>query len=179
MVVEIEHYTCADEFGDGHPTAPGGPDFSCFLLTKEGHAHYRFDERFIPAYHEDLDTHRRYMLGGHGDKIFGINLPFLHYASQTMNQAAPAAQAKFRQGFEGSKAYYLAKWGGPVNQETFRTPFGKGVVELPYTKDKLVTTPELQTYWQAKMRGEPPTQASSWTEADRQRALSQPEDLDE
>ncbi|HEY9014551.1 MAG TPA: hypothetical protein VIM84_05775, partial [Gemmatimonadales bacterium] len=46
----------------------GGPDFSCFLISKAGHETYPFDEGFIPCYMEDCDAHRRYMLGGDGGK---------------------------------------------------------------------------------------------------------------
>jgi hypothetical protein len=137
------------------PVDRGGPDFSCFYLTKAGHAHYRFDEAFIPAYNEDLDCHRRYMLGGHGDKIFGINLPFLHYASQTVNRSTPEQQAKFRKAFEGSRAYYLRKWGGPVNQEVYRVPFGVDWNPI-VPEDAGTTTPDLQRYYQAVMRGDVP-----------------------
>lgn len=131
----------------------GGPDFSCFLLTQEGHQHYRFDESFIPAWHEDNDLHRRYMLGGHGDKIFGINLPFLHYGSQTLNQANPERQAKLRKAFEGSRARYEQKWGGRADHETFRTAFNQeGNPNVPLEAG--TTNAELQAYWLARMRGE-------------------------
>jgi len=98
----------------------GGPDFSCFLIGKEGHQKYRFDENFIPAFCEDLDTHRRYLLGGDGSRIFSVNLPYLHYASQTLKTMAPEERAKVEQRIEqNSRAYYAKVWGGPVNAETY------------------------------------------------------------
>lgn len=138
----------------------GGPDFSCFLLSKAGHDRYPFDETFIPCYCEDLDMHRRYMLGGDGDRIFSINLPFLHYASGTIKQMEPAARAAFNRGYDQVVATYTRKWGGKPNEETYRAPFGTG--EYPawlvaalldgVEGNNLQTTPELQRYWQGKAR---------------------------
>src|SRR5258708_30264933 len=79
----------------------GGPDFSCFCITNEGWTKYPFDERF-PVYHEDNDLHRRMLLAGDSTKIFGANLPFLHYASQTINRS-PEALAAFAPIFEASR----------------------------------------------------------------------------
>jgi hypothetical protein len=148
--------TAPDAEGWGHPVAPGGPDFSCFLLSQAGHRKYPFDEGFIPAYHEDLDMHRRYMLGGDGDKIFSVNLPFLHYASGTIKEYTPEQRAKFNAGFQACKAYYTRKW-GPPNAEVFYTPFGEGEAAykavLPVQHADLpVTTPDLQRYWQVARR---------------------------
>lgn len=127
-------------FGELEPEygLKGGPDFSCFLLSKEGHDKYPFDEGFTPAYCEDLDTHRRYMLGGDGDRIFSINLPYLHYASGTLKGLSPAARQKKEAAIAVSRAHYARKWGGPVNQETFALPFqiASGMFKI--------STPELQ-----------------------------------
>jgi hypothetical protein len=121
------------------PFQKGGPDFSCYLLTKAGHEAYPFDEGFIPAYCEDLDLHRRYMLGGDGDRIFSVNLPYLHYASQTLAGMEPDVRKKKLAAIGGSRRYYQEKWGGPVNQERYTIPFDAT------TDQDGVTTPELQT----------------------------------
>jgi hypothetical protein len=142
------------------PSARGGPDFSCFLLSRTGHEKYPFDEQFIPAYHEDLDSHRRYMLGGDGSRIFSVNLPFLHYASGTIKEYSPEQRKKFNAGFLRCKEYYIRKWGGPPNEETFRAPFGEGHYAAWLTAallseggaeqtNPLTTTPDLQRYWQS------------------------------
>jgi hypothetical protein len=126
----------------------GGPDFSCFLISKAGHAKYRFDEQFIPCYTEDLDLHRRFMLGGDGDKIFSVNLPYLHFASGTLKQMTPEKRAAKEQAIGGSRAYYAKKWGGDVNQETFYVPF---TAESDHVAQRVhigPTTPELQAWWQ-------------------------------
>jgi hypothetical protein len=143
----------ADELMVGVPEGHGGPDFSCFLTSREGHDKYPFDELFRPAYHEDLDLHRRYMLGGDGDKIFSVNLPFLHYASGTIKAYTPEERAAFNAKFAACKAYYTQKWGGGPNAETFFAPFDAGVVGtttagLPTPP----TTPDLQRYWQVQRR---------------------------
>ena len=102
----------------------GGPDFSCFLISYACHARFRFDESFIPAFCEDLDTHRRLMLAGEGQRIFSVNLPYLHYASQTLKTLPDKEAARVRQQIESqSRVYYAKKWGGPVNAETFSFPF--------------------------------------------------------
>lgn len=122
-----------------YPVGHGGPDFSCFLISKEGHDQYPFDEMFTPAYCEDIDLHRRYMLGGDGDRIFSINLPYLHLPSQTLKQADPERRAQIEAAIaKGSRAHYARKWGGPVNQEQFTIPFE------PHSAQDGVTTPELQ-----------------------------------
>lgn len=142
----------------------GGPDFSCFMVSQAGHQKYRFDESFIPCYVEDLDMHRRYMLGGDGDKIFSVNLPYLHFASGTLKAMTPEDRQKKEAAINGSRAYYAQKWGGGPNEEKFYRPFeNSGVrffdVEDTYEKDVHVeslkahvgpTTPDLQRWWQSR-----------------------------
>jgi hypothetical protein len=115
----------------------GGPDFSCFLITASGHWQYPFDEGFSPAYCEDCDSHRRYMLGGDGERIYSINLPYLHYASGTIN-AEPEKVLQWSARIAQSRAHYVRKWGGDVNQERFTIPFDAD------TAQDGVTNPELQ-----------------------------------
>jgi hypothetical protein len=140
----------------------GGPDFSCFMISRAGHQKYRFDENFIPAYCEDLDMHRRYMLGGDGDKIFSVNLPYLHFASGTLKDMTPEQRMKKERAIDGSRQYYKRKWGGDVNQETYYFPFKQEPqdnFELA-RMDVLLrdipgpTTPELQ-HWCQQLAKEP------------------------
>lgn len=118
----------------------GGPDFSCFLISKTCHEKYQFDELIIPLFSEDLDFHRRMMLGGDGDKIFSINLPYLHIGggSQTLKSMTPEARAKKERQIGGARAYYASAWGGQVNQERYTIKYD------PSTAQDGVTTPELQ-----------------------------------
>jgi hypothetical protein len=123
------------------PHGKGGPDFSCFLISKEGHEKYPFDEHLTPSFCEDLDLHRRFMLGGDGDRIFSIHLPFHHVGggSNTLKSMTPEARAAHEQRIStGSRAYYARKWGGGVNEERWTIPFD------PSTDQDGVTTPDLQ-----------------------------------
>jgi hypothetical protein len=88
------------------------------------------------------------MLGGDGARIYSVNIPYLHYASSTLKNYTEAEMAAFQQRVGQSRGYYARKWGGPVNQETFCTPFG-WLTGVPLCN---VTTPELQRRVQA---GEP------------------------
>jgi GT2 family glycosyltransferase len=106
----------------GKAIAKGGPDFSCYLITQECHRWLQFDESFIPAYHEDNDYHRRLQLAGFGDRIFGVNLPFLHYGSATINRSEKA-KAAWAPKFAACQAYYVSKWGGLPGHEIFTYPF--------------------------------------------------------
>lgn len=99
----------------------GGPDFSCFLITRECHEKYRFDERFQPAYHEDGDFHRRMWLGGDGDRIAGVTLPYLHYGSRTIHRSE-AAYAAFQPQFAACRQRYVQKWGGEPHHERKLNP---------------------------------------------------------
>lgn len=101
----------------------GGPDFSCYLITRECHRWFQFDEGFIPAYHEDNDFHRRLQLAGFGDKIFGVNVPFLHYGSGTL-EGNPKLKAGWHPKFTACQEYYRQKWGDLPSKEIYQTPFG-------------------------------------------------------
>lgn len=108
----------------------GGPDFSCYLINERCHRYFQFDEQFIPAYHEDNDYHRRLQLAGFGSKIFGVNLPFLHYGSATINRS-PEVKAAWGPKFAACQAYYTQKWGGLPGHETFTTPFNEQAFNTP------------------------------------------------
>jgi len=116
----------------------GGPDFSCFLISRACHARFQFDEAFIPAHTEDLDFHRRLMLAGEGKRIFSVNLPFLHYGATTLKSVdAETRQRIERDTAQIARVYYRRKWGGDCNRETFVLPFRQ-------TEERDVTTPALQ-----------------------------------
>lgn len=105
-------------------TMRGGPDFSCYVITREGHEKYPFDENFTPAFCEDCDAHRRWMLGGDGQKIFSVDVPYLHAGSGTLKSVSPERRTEIEHAIEsGSRAYYIKKWGTPENRECWRIPF--------------------------------------------------------
>ncbi|MCJ2562840.1 MAG: hypothetical protein LN417_01950, partial [Candidatus Thermoplasmatota archaeon] len=95
----------------------------CFLITQACHEKYRFDENFVPAYHEDNDYHRRMILRGDGQQIFSVDVPFLHHGSVTINRTKKTAE-EWGPKFEKCRAYYVKKWGGLSGEETFDKPFG-------------------------------------------------------
>jgi hypothetical protein len=119
----------------------GGPDYSFFLVSKEGHQRYPFNENFRPAFFEDLTNHREYMLRGDGQRIFSINIPYLHHASATIKQYTPEERQKFNRAYAAGKAYYRELWGGDVNEERFVSPFGQ---HEPAGGATYTTTPDLQ-----------------------------------
>lgn len=111
-------------FDENGKVRKGGPGFSLFLISREGHAKYSFDENLIPAFAEDVDMHRRMILGGDGDRIFGTNVRYLHLGGQTLKKMSPERRAAHEEMIsKGSRAHYAAKWGGPVNQELWPEPF--------------------------------------------------------
>lgn len=138
---------CDDPDAEHPQLAKGGPDFSCFLISRECHGRFRFDEAFTPAFCEDLDYHRRLLLAVEGARIFSVNLPYLHYGSATLKSLdGPAFMRIGKAISEGSRAYYVQKWGGPVNEETFLVPFGGGFSEPAKVTDGTATTPYLQAH---------------------------------
>ncbi len=109
----------------GYPGNHGGPDFSCFLITRECHAKYPFDPRFTFA--GDWDYHRRLIVGGDGDRIFGVNVPYLHLGngSQTLKRLRerdPERAQLIADTADQHRALYAEKWGGTFGQETLTVP---------------------------------------------------------
>lgn len=130
--------------------ARGGPDFSCYMISKACHDKYRFDELIIPSHTEDLDYHRRMMLGGDGRKIFSVNLPYYHIAAGTLKNLSPEKRQALERRIDGARAYYARKWGpGGVNHETFFSPFDQGVEGISTAgMPNPPTTPALQAWVQ-------------------------------
>jgi hypothetical protein len=98
----------------------GGPDFSCFLISKACHQKYPFDENF--TYYGDNDYHRHMKLGGDGDRIFSVNVPYLHYGSRTINRSPEVAEA-YRAVFREHQERYVRKWGGLPGEEKWERPY--------------------------------------------------------
>lgn len=130
----------------------GGPDFSCYLISKECHEKYPFDEGFTPAYCEDLDLHRRMMLGGDGERIFSVNVPYLHIdrGSGTLKAMGVEERAELERRITlGSREHYKKKWGAGANSEVFLLPFEQQLALEPMRDlcpRRCVTTPELQAH---------------------------------
>ena len=151
--VAPEQFNPQQDFTGADWSQHGGPDFSCFLISRDCHAEFRFDEAYIPAYGEDIDMHRRFLLAGQGHRIFSVNLPYLHYGSATLKEATAEKRAGIERAISsGSRRHHEAKWGGPVNQETYLMPWGMpdGLLtvggEIQRVTDGTATTPWLQAH---------------------------------
>jgi hypothetical protein len=136
----------AEEVAPADWASRGGPDYSCFLISRECHEKFPFDPQFTWA--GDLDHHRRVMLAGEGKRIFSVCVPYLHFASRTMNKSEEA-QKRYGRLADEHRALYREKWGGGVNEERWLVPYGGGpeTVKLAEAEPNPfgpVTTPELQ-----------------------------------
>ncbi len=86
------------------------PDFSCYLIRKEVYEKVGpFDENFKTAFCEDWDFHVR--LHKAGIDAHCIDLPFLHYASQTAKNAPLMEQEKIHYQARLNREYFKEKWG--------------------------------------------------------------------
>ena len=88
------------------------------LLNRVGY----FDENFFPGYFEDNDY--RYRIKLTNTKITSIPLTNEHQTSSTLRSSI-LFQQKNNFTFQENYNYYIKKWGGPPNEETYVTPFNK------------------------------------------------------
>ncbi len=107
------------------PGNRGGPDFSCFLISKRCHELFPFDPRFTFA--GDWDYHTRLRRAGLDSKIFSVNVPYLHIGegSQTlkrMRETDPERAQLISDTADQHRALYAEKWGGTFGQETLDKP---------------------------------------------------------
>lgn len=96
-------------------------DWCAFIVPKDTYKVIgEFDEKFFPAYFEDNDYSYRIKL--YGKSLFQIPFlnPFLYQASKSSEK-----DPTILQGMIYNKKYYIEKWGGEPNKETFKTPFNK------------------------------------------------------
>ena len=104
-------------------------NFSCFLIDSKLFEQIgEFDERFVPAYHEDADMRYRMNVA----KALHIGLTsakFLHAGQGTLkailNEKDEELAMKIRLAMNTSMDRYSEKWGGLPGNETFSVPFGK------------------------------------------------------
>lgn len=80
-----------------------------------------FDERFHPAYFEDIDYHRRITLAG--VPTCGVAEPDHHGGSSTLRALEPDERRKIDEGFLRNREYYRRKWGDYQGRERFLAPF--------------------------------------------------------
>lgn len=119
-----QFFACADQLTvEGLLAAPhGGPDYSCFMISRTCHLRFRFDPQF--TYFGDNDHHYRMKRGGEDARIFGVQLPFWHFGSGTLKNASEAEKHRIRLIFEVHRQRYLEKWGGVGGQEVWTVPGG-------------------------------------------------------
>jgi GT2 family glycosyltransferase len=104
------------------------PEFLCtelnwcsFILSVETFKKVgNFDENFFPAYYEDNDYFRRMLLANVPIIMNPMLNPVIYRNSMTI-QKSP----ELNNGFEKNRQYYISKWGGLPEQETFATPFNQ------------------------------------------------------
>lgn len=92
-----------------------------------------FDENFVPGYFEDNDYHRRCeLLGVSYHQLTENNLT--HLGSQLIKRSEHYRSENSRT-FPRNRGYYVEKWGGPVGEETYTTPFNRGGSPRDWTLD--------------------------------------------
>lgn len=121
-------------FYDTYQTSPAGllytdnldflNMFSCFMVRPETiQAIGTFDEAFYPAYFEDCDYFRRMLL----DHIPWQSVPtnIKHTPSSTLEAYTPAQMGEHHRQFRKNQDYYIRKWGGMPEKETYLVPFNR------------------------------------------------------
>lgn len=95
-------------------------NWSSFILTKNVYEKVGpFDEGFKKAYFEDNDYMYRMKLAGVPIKYVDELNPDVYLNSQTIEKNPLLG------GYIENKEYFLQKWGGLPNEETFKIPFNK------------------------------------------------------
>lgn len=104
------------------------PDFSCFLIRREIYEKVGpFDENFKVAFAEDWDYHLR--LHRAGITAWAINLPYLHYGSQTIRNADENEQERIGKQADANREYFFQKWGVRGGTEEYYKLFDTEHVE--------------------------------------------------
>ena len=95
-------------------------NWSSFILTKKVYEKVGpFDENFKKAYFEDNDYMYRMKLAGVPIKYVDELNPDIYLNSQTIEKNPLLG------GYIENREYFLQKWGGLPESETFKTPFNK------------------------------------------------------
>ena len=98
------------------------PDFSCFLIRRECYEKVGpFDENFKIAFAEDCDYHVRLHKAGIG--AYCLDLPFLHYGSQTIALADNEERRLISEQAEKNREYFYQKWGVRIGTPEYEELF--------------------------------------------------------
>lgn len=99
------------------PVLKGGPDFSCFRITRDFYEKLGgFPECFM-AFHEDNLTHWMAKFKGIDADMYGIAVPYVNIGSQTIKQN-PEVKKLVDRSWSFNKLLYERICGGPVGRET-------------------------------------------------------------
>lgn len=82
-----------------------------------------FDETFFPAYFEDNDYARRMVLQGLQYRNLVVGAVYTHHYSSTLQAYSPEEHELHDKQFKKNEDYYIKKWGGKPEFETFTVPF--------------------------------------------------------
>lgn len=99
----------------------GENHFCSFIINRDVFTALNgFDETFYPAYFEDNDFRYRMKLANRHVVTTSMLSPKVYRNSQSI-----AKDPNLNQRFNVNRNYYIQKWGGQPNKETYKTPFNK------------------------------------------------------
>jgi GT2 family glycosyltransferase len=81
----------------------------------------KFDEKFIPAYGEDVDMQYRLELAGKKHTCVWM-AQFIHFGQTTIKNCKDITESEVK---GSTDAYFIKKWGGLPRQQVYLTPFNK------------------------------------------------------
>lgn len=81
----------------------------------------QFDEKFIPAYGEDVDMQYRIELAGKKHTCVWM-AKFIHFGQTTIKNCKGVQEGQTKR---DTDAYFIEKWGGLPRQQVYLTPFNK------------------------------------------------------
>lgn len=116
------------------PDYGAGSAFSVFMMhTAVGGLIGEWDESFFPIYFEDNDYGYRMNLAGVKRKVVE-GCQYVHHTSSTIKGMSEAEQNAHHKNFRALRNYYMAKWGGPPEEERFSKPFDdQSIIEVDKT----------------------------------------------
>ena len=95
--------------------------FCCFALSKNYFLKERFDEAFYPAYCEDRDY--LYRLELNKGKVLEHSFLNPHQFINSATISPNGGDPNINKNFDKLRTLYIQKWGGPIGEEKFLTPF--------------------------------------------------------
>jgi hypothetical protein len=120
------------------------PNFSAFMVHRTWPETFgRFDENFVPAYHEDSSCHAQIALAGQRAYVTG-GAWFYHYGSRTIN-SDEAFRSSMPSEFVKGAQYFQHKWGTGVLSEADQ--MREQYYQHPYNIPELALHEWIPDYW--------------------------------